>query len=298
MATTPAATFIDIHVHTRKAPGLPRSDGTHFASPEELLAQYDQLGVATGVLLPGASPEFESQPQTVDDVLEICQRHPGRFVAVCNLDPRAMKNAPDAPLGEALRYYRQKGCKGLGEVTCNLPFLDPRVQNLLKNVEDVGWPLTFHMAPEIGNNYGLYDEPGMPQLEQCLQRFPGLKFLGHSQAFWAEIAPLQDVKDRWGYPKGPVETEGRVPQLMRKYPNMLGDLSAASGCNALARDPAYAARFLDEFQDRLYFGTDICRAFQDCPLPAFLTGLRDDGKINPAVFAKVARDNARRLLGL
>jgi uncharacterized protein len=297
--TTPAAdTFIDIHVHTRTVPGLPRSDGTRFASPEELIAQYDQMGVATGVLLPGVSPEFESQGQTVDEVLEICQRYPGRFVAFCNVDPRALKNAPDAPLGQVLRYYQERGCKGVGEVTCNLPFLDGRVQNLMKCAEELGWPLTFHMAPEIGNNYGLHDEPGMPQLEKCLERFGGLKFLGHSQAFWAEIAPLQDAKDRWGYPTAEVEHEGRVPQLLRKYPNLLGDLSAGSGANALTRDPGYAARFLEEFQDRLYFGTDICRAFQDCPLPGFLMGLRGEGKISEEVFRKVARDNARKLLGL
>ena len=290
--------FIDIHVHVRKTPGPLRPDGGRFATPEELLQQYDAMGVEAAVVLPAGSPEFESHPQSVDDVLEICRLHPGRFIPFCNLDPRAVGNAPNAPLGDVLRFYRDRGCKGIGELTANLPFLDPLVQNLFRHVQDVGWPLIFHIAPEIGGNYGLYDDPDLPQLEQCLQRFPDLRFLGHSQAFWAEMAPLREVKDRWGYPKHPVETEGRVPLLMRQYPNLLGDLSAGSGCNALTRDAAYAVRFLDEFQDRLFFGTDICRPFQTCPLPAFLLGLRESGEISETVFRKIARDNAVRLLGL
>ncbi|MEI8345181.1 MAG: hypothetical protein WCG06_03820, partial [Candidatus Omnitrophota bacterium] len=53
----------------------------------------------------------------------------------------------------------------------------------------------------------------------------------------------------------PITDEGRVPQLMRKYTNLYGDLSAGSGCNALKRDRKYAVKFLNEFQDRLMFGT-------------------------------------------
>jgi len=89
-----------------------------------------------------------------------------------------------------------------------------------------------------------------------------------------------------------------VPRLFRKYENVLGDLSAGSGHNALARDPDYAVQFLDEFQDRLFFGTDICAPDTPTPLVDFLVGLRDAGKISDPVFRKVARENAIRLLGL
>ena len=85
---------------------------------------------------------------------------------------------------------------------------------------------------------------------------------------------------------------------MRRYENLMGDLSAGSGHNALARDPEYAAGFLEEFQDRLLFGTDICAPDAPTPLVDFLTGLRDSGKITQTVFDKVARENAIRLLDL
>jgi len=144
----------------------------------------------------------------------------------------------------------------------------------------------------------LYDDPGLPQFETCLQKFPKLRFLAHSQSFWAEMAPLETPHDRAGYPKYPINEEGVVPRLFRRYENLLGDLSAGSGCNALSRDPEYAVQFLVEFQDRLFFGTDICAPDTPTPLVDFLLGLRDSGKISETVFNKVARENAVKLLGL
>ena len=69
-------------------------------------------------------------------------------------------------------------------------------------------------------------------------------------------------------------------------------------CNALQRDPDYAVRFLTEFQDRLLFGTDICAPDTPTPLVDFLLGLRQSGALGEAVFQKVARENAVRLLRL
>ena len=121
---------------------------------------------------------------------------------------------------------------------------------------------------------------------------------GHGPAFWAEMGTLDRPADRGGYPAYPIRAEGAVPRLFRRYPNLYGDLSAGSGCNALARDRAHAARFLNEFQDRLLFGTDLCYATQALPLAAFLLALRDDGLLPAAAFDKIARGNAIRLLGL
>lgn len=289
--------FIDIHVHTRKTPGFPRFGKPAYAMPEYLLERYSKIGVYRAVLLPGVNPECSYVPQSNEEVLEIAAKHPA-FIPFCNMDPRALNNSFKAPFGDILKYYRDKGCKGIGEVCANLHFLDPLVQNLFKGAQEAGLPLLFHMAPEIGNNYGIYDQPGLLQLEESLRRFPDLKFFAHSQAFWAEMAPLASIADRWGYPSYPVKEEGRVPQLLRKYPNLYGDLSAGSGCNALKRDPDYAVKFLNEFQDKLMFGTDICAPDTPTPLVDFMLELRSSGKISEAVFQKVANGNATRLLGL
>lgn len=194
--------FIDIHVHTRRIHGPPRDDKQTYATPEQLIERYDKIGVERAVLLPGVSPECVYVPQSNKDVLEICKQYPTRFIPFCNVDPRAMTNSDDAPLGDILGFYRDQGCKGIGEVTANLPFLHPMVQNLFEHVERVGFPLTFHVAAKIGGTYGLYDDPGLPQLESCLQKFEKLRFLGHSQSFWAEIAALETPDDRDGYHQG------------------------------------------------------------------------------------------------
>ncbi len=292
--------FIDVHGHTRMFPGPPRDERreTPYTMPEDLIKRHDAVGIEKGILLPGVSPECVFAPQANEEIIEICRKYPGRFVPFCNLDPRAMTNSPDAPLGKILRYYRDLGCKGVGEVTANLPFGDLMVQNLFKHVQEVGFPLTFHISAKIGGTYGLYDDPGLPQLERSLQTFPDLKFFGHSQVFWAEMSPLATPADRDGYPNYPVKEEGVIPKLFRRYPNLYGDLSANSGCNALARDPDYAAKFLDEFQDRLMFGTDICAPGTPTPLVDLLLKFRDEKRISEEIFQKVARENVIRLLEL
>ena len=290
--------FLDMHAHAYLWPCPPQSGTGRFSSPDELLKRHDDLGVGRAVLHPLIGPEIYL-PQSNEEILEICRLHPGRFIPFCNIDPRAIGNRADADFTPWLRWYKEHGCKGVGELTANLNFLDPFVQNLFRQVEDAGLPLTFHVSPAVGESYGLVDHAGLPQLEICLQRFPRLKFFGHSQAFWAEIGAMKNpASDRRGYPKYPVEEEGRTPQLMRKYPNLYGDLSAGSGANALTRDRAFGAAFLNEFQDRLFFGLDICAPNTPAPLAAHLLDLRAAGDISEAVFRKVARENAIRVLGL
>ena len=289
--------FIDIHAHAYRKPGPPVDGAQPFATPPQLLKRYDQLGIEKGVLLPLVSPEVYL-PQSNDDIIEMAETHPERFIAFCNVDPRALTNSVDAPLGDLLRHYRDRGCKGIGEVMPNMAFMDPMVQNLFKHVQDVGFPLIFDICDHVGGHYGLYDDPGLPQLEHCLQRFADLTILGHGPPFWAEIARLRTPADRAGYPDYPVEAEGVVPTLFRRYGNLYGDLSAGSGYNALARDRDYAVGFLNEFQDRLLFGTDICSPDQKVPLTEMLVEFRDAGKISEEVFRKIARTNAVKLLGL
>jgi predicted TIM-barrel fold metal-dependent hydrolase len=289
--------FIDIHAHAYLFDCPPQDGRTIFANPEEVISRYDELGIEKGILLPLIGPEVYL-PQSNEEIIEICRRYPDRFVPFCNIDPRGIHNASDTDFGVWLNWYKDHGCKGVGEFMPNLPFMHPLVLNFFKQVEAVGFPLIFDISDRIGGTYGLYDDPGLPQLENCLRRFPKLKIFGHGPAFWSEIGQLETPADRGGYPKYPIREEGVVPKLFRRYENMWGDLSAGSGYNALARDPEYAAKFLMEFQDRLCYGTDICYHSQEFGLPAFLIKLRDEKKITGKAFLKIARENAVRALGL
>ena len=296
------APFFDIHAHCVAVHGFSHTGRDAMCDPAQLLAHYDRLGVFGGALLPMVNPEAMAFVQSVEDILKMAADHPGRFVPFCNIDPRAMGNGFRSPLGDVLKFYRDKGCRGVGELCANLRFLDPRVQNLFKGAEEAGLPVTFHISPQEGRGYGLVDDAGLPQLEECLRRFPKLRFFGHSQTFWCEMAADPSPTDRARYASGPIAEEGAIPRLMRKYPNLYGDLSANSGANAIMRDRAYGIAFLNEFQDRLMFGLDICepeapRAF-DPPLLKHLRELLAAGEISQAVFDKVARSNALRELGL
>ena len=290
--------FIDVHVHVSSNPG-PMCDGkANFATPEFLLKRYDLLGIEKAVILPETSPEGGSQMQSNEETLAIVEKYSTRFVSFCNVDPRMGSNDEKANLDFLVAYYKSRGCVGCGEVCANLPFDDPRVENLFRACEKHGMPLCFHIGPKVGGCYGLVDESGLPKLEIALRKFPQLVLLGHSQPFWAEIGPLSTPAEREGYPKGPVAKPGRLVELMRRYPNLHGDLSAGSGHNAVSRDEAFGVRFLDEFQDRLHFGTDICHPDTPTPLVDCLIRLRNEMKLSEEAFQKIAKDNTVRLLEL
>ena len=298
--------FIDIHCHAyRRCPPFV----VQFPTAEQVLETYDQYGIERGVLLPIVSPEIYL-PQANEDILDMVAQYPDRFIPFCNVDPRALTNAVDAPLGDLLRYYKDLGCKGLGEVMCNLSLLDPLVQNLFKCAQEVGLPVIFDGSDRVGGDFGLYDEPGLPYLEHTLQRFPELIILGHGPTFWTEIGRLETPAQRGGVfapdgtylggrrPTGPIQEEGVMPKLLRRYPNLYGDLSDLNPWLMLTRDLDYGPRFLEEFQDKLLYGTDLCHVGMEMPLADTLREWRDTGKISAQVFNKIARENAIKLLGL
>lgn len=298
--------FIDIHAHgilNPVFPGFRTADpasegGQPFCSPEELIGWYDRLGIDKGCILPEVSPESFSttSTQTNEEMLRFCQTHPDRFIPFCCFDPRMCFNSVTTPFARIMTWYRERGYKGIGEITANMPIMDARVQALFSGAEEVGFSVTCQIAPFEGGNYGLVDEPGLPGLEETLKRHPKLKWFGHSQSFWCEIGEYTGQAVRFSYPVGKVK-EGRLPKLMRRFPNLYGDLSAASGCNALSRDKDFGIRFMNEFQDRLLFGMDICRPWEvRSKLPQYLNGLLAEGAISQTVYDKIAFGNAERLL--
>ncbi len=293
--------FIDIHAHCTEDPLPPCNIAgvQPLPLPDELISWYDKFGVEKGVVLSLCNPENFVGGMATETILRICEQHSDRLIPSVGIDPRCLGNhVVNNKFGYIFKWYRDKGCKVCGEVCANLHFLDPIMQNYFKGCEAAGLPLTFHLAADENWLYGIIDEKGMPELEICLQRFPNLRFFGHSQSFWCEIGTYKTWDERSGYPRGPVE-EGRIPQLMRKYPNLYGDLSAGSGNNALARDLDYAGKFLTEFQDRIMFGIDICAPEgYVSPLDKTMKELLRTGRISTTVYKKVCRENQLRELGI
>ena len=294
---------IDIHAHIvafpQWTPAHPGS-GYRMLSTEELIKMYDELDIERGVLLPIVSPEGQPVTMSNEGCIYAAEKYPDRFSWFCNVDPRALENKAGVPnLSYLLEHYKKLGAKGLGELTSNLYTDDPLMDNLFSHCEEVGLPVLFHISPAPGHWYGMVDELGLPRLEKMLKKHPKLQFIGHSQPFWSEMSADNTDATRNGYPTGKV-TPGRLVYLMREYGNLSCDLSAGSGANALTRDPEHAVSFLTEFQDRIYYGCDICASFNRHPFTfrEFLDGLCGSGALSPDVYRKVCRDNAAKLLGL
>jgi len=294
------AVFIDMHVHTRLFPGPERLGGGTYATPEQLMAMLTPHGVKRAVILPGVNPECSYIPQSLGEVEAIVAKYPDFFIPFMNIDPRAVGNAPTADLGHLMRYWKGRGFKGIGEVCAVLRFSDPLMENLFRHAEANELPLTFHIAPKAVGYYGILDDLGLPGLEGALRKFPKLTFLGHSQPFWSEISGDVTEAIRNTYPKGKVAPGGAVVRLMRQHANLWGDLSpaAGSGYNAIARDPEFGYAFLEEFQDRLLFATDICDPRNPLTLIGFLNEAVAKKRISPTAYEKICFRNAERLLGI
>ncbi|MBU4200418.1 MAG: amidohydrolase family protein [Verrucomicrobia bacterium] len=291
--------FIDAHLHTARRKGLPRNAaGENFATPEELIGMMDRTGVERGILLPSSSPECSYQQVTSEDVIEVCETYPNRFHPFCNVDPRDGSNSPDADLSFHLNYYKGRGCLGVGEITANLEFGDPLVQNLFRHCERCELPVLFHVAPKRFACYGLIDTVGMAGLDASLAAFPKLVFIGHSQPFWAEISGDVTTENRNTYPKGPIVPGGALPRLMNTYPNLYCGWDAASGYNGLTRDPEYGWSFMERFSDRILFGTDICDPSNNHQHAEYLRTSHADGRISDASFENISWRTANQLFGL
>lgn len=293
---------IDMHVHViDDAEGaLLRTMGDTFCTPAQLLELYDMVGVEHGVILTAMSPECADERNTNREIYGIVRRDPAHFSWFCGIDPRFYTNSTDTDFSAILNHYKALGAKGVAELTCNLEFDDPIVMNLLSHAEKCEMPVTIHIGSK-GHDYGVIDEIGLPRLEKILKTFPKLQIIGHSQKFWSEISGDVTEEIRDTYPEGKVAPGGRVPELLRKYKNLTADISAGSGYNAMARDPEFAYKFLEEFKDQLYYGTDICspvnRTNPMLKLAAFLDDAMEQGKISYEAYEKISRGNALRLLG-
>ena len=288
--------FLDIHLHTMTFAD-PRQRITEMLSPEDSVARLDELGIDRGVLLPLVHHEPMNVFQTNENILDVAARYPDRFIPFCNLDPRYHYNHNQVDFTPALEHYKDLGCKGVGEMCANLWWDDDRVLNMLGHIEKSGLPMLFHLGVD-GGTYGLVDDLGLPRLEKVLRMFPRLNLIGHSMAFWSAISGDVTEENWQGYPPGPVTEGGRLVELLRQYPNLWSDISAGSGNNALVRDPEFGYWFMEEFQDRLLFGTDLCWPKQEVPQVDTLNNALAGGHISQQAYEKISHENAEGLLEL
>lgn len=287
--------FFDIHTHAYKYPFPNENRKMMFPTFGELVKNHQMHGISGGAILCLVSSE-EYVPQSVGEVIDMAKESGGIYLPFCNVDPRAIGNSENSELEILLEFYKNQGCVGVGEVLPKMEFDHPKMLNLYRASEKMGLPLLFDMYSLPNRTYGLSDEAGLVGLRRCLEKFPNLIFIGHGPGFWAEFGTLRKPEDRYGYPTYDIDGEGMVFTLMREYKNLYVDISAGSGYNALNRNLNYTKAFLNEFSDRVLFGSDICYHDDVIKQSSFMNKLLDENYINEEVYDKIARENAFKLL--
>lgn len=280
---------IDIHLHLALESRMIMKN-INISGAEAMIPHLAKLEIRHGILLSSGEKDGGNH-----EVMTISRKHPELFSWMCNVD---YQNAET--VFERIALYKQQGAVGVGEIIFNEYIDSPFVESVFEAAEKLELPILFHMSPEPNYNYGIIDKPGMPLLESALAKFPNLKIIGHSQPFWHEISgdadPSRDERNSWG--SGPVTPGGRLPELLRKYPNLYGDLSANSGGSAIMRDEAFGLEFLETFQDKLLFGSDMCNADMEFPLGKWMDEKYAEGKITATAYEKICYGNAQRIFGI
>jgi predicted TIM-barrel fold metal-dependent hydrolase len=261
---------LDIHLHPR-------------ATVEANVLHLDGSGVTKAILLAGANDDRAKQAIAA---------HPTRFVRFAAFD----MTRPDAI--EQLRAAIQTGAIGFGEIKSQVAAAGPEMQRLYALAAELNVPVLMHFQ-EVSQpgSQGTFNT-GLKQFDAMLKKYPKTTFVGHADAFWANVSA--DYAEDTSYPKGPIKPGGATDRFLGEYPNLYADMSANSGNNFLNRDPEFAAGFLVRHQNKLMFGSD-------CPCPdgkggttgrciarATLTMLKKLAA--PDVFRKIVWENGTRLL--
>ncbi len=270
---------LDIHVHFRQGP----------------VTNFDHIegsGVTKAVLLTPVSSEEQAKAAV--------EQHPNRFVRFAQMDVRK----PDA--ADVIKKSVKDGAIGIGEIKFHLPLDGPEMRRLYAVAGEMNVPVLVHFQEvDHFNGEGVFSS-GFSRLPAILKEYPNTTFIGHADAFWANISA--DVPQNIAYPTGKVKPGGLTDRMLADYPNLYGDLSANSGRNGLGRDPDFTAGFVARHRNKLLFGSDCsCRdghgagqVSQEplikgkCVARETLTTLKQSA--SPEVFRKITWENGIKLL--
>jgi len=280
--------IVDIHQHLNYS-GRPDA---------ALLAHQRALGITTTVLLPSGRPV--ASPTTHDGLAnglqaaalgnEACHQFATRHGSAFRFAANEVPDLADAT--REIETYLERGGVLIGEQKFGIECDAPAMHRLYELARAFDVPVLLHWQ------FGMYNH-GFERFHRILEKYPGVRFIGHAQTWWANI-DRQHTDQTVLYPKGPVTPGGLTDRYLADYSNMFGDLSAGSGLNALRRDEEFTRDFLARHQDKLLFGSDCsdsdgggpkCQGAQTLATIRRLAG-------SPEVERKLLHGNATRVLRL
>ncbi len=286
-ATNPwGGPVVDCHHHLRRM-------------PEANIVHLDGCGVTNAMIL--------ARENSAADIAGLQSSYPGR---VLGWFASADITKPEAE--EQLRKAVKSGAIGLGELKSHVEANGPELRRMYALAAELNVPILVHFqeVPHTPTE-GVFST-GFKDFEVVLKANPKTKFIGHADAFWANISA--DYANESAYPAGKIKPGGLTDRLLSDYSNLYGDLSANSGNNALSRDPEFTPGFLARHMDKLIFGSDCActdgkgggvsqggnpgasRLAGKCVARETLTVLRKN--LGTRDFRKLTWENAHRIYGL
>jgi predicted TIM-barrel fold metal-dependent hydrolase len=281
-----AGPVVDCHHHMRR-------------TAEDNIVHLDGCGVSNAMFL--------ARENAVEQIRAVEQKFPGRLLGWFASTDLTKPDA-EALLTKAIK----NGAIGFGEIKYHVEAAGPEMRRAYALAADLNVPILIHFQEVPHTPVEGVFSTGFKNFEAMLKAYPKTRFIGHADAFWANVSA--DYADDVAYPSGQIKRGGITDKLLSNYPNLYGDLSANSGNNALSRDPEFTAGFLKRHEDKLIFGSDCActdgkgggisqagnpaasRLAGKCVARETLTLLQNT--VQPAAFRKITWENAHRVYKL
>lgn len=219
---------VDCHHHLRR-------------TLEANVAHLDGAGMSNAVVLARAN--------SADQIGALKSKYPGRFLGWF---ASADLTKPEAE--EFLRIAVRAGAIGLGELKSHVAADGPELKRMYALAAELRIPVLVHFQEVPHTPTEGTFATGFKEFEVVLKSYPNTRFIGHADAFWANVSA--DYANESAYPTGRIKRGGITDKWLGDYPNLFADLSANSGNNALSRDPEFTQDFLRRHEDKLIFGSD------------------------------------------
>ncbi len=224
--------IVDCHHHLR-------------STPEASIRHLDGCRVSNALFL--------TRNVSTGRIQAIRAQYPGRFLGWF-----ASTDITRPGAEEVLTKAVKSGAAGLGELKFHVEAAGPELRRMYALAAELNVPILIHFqeVPHTPSE-GVF-ATGFRDFEAMLKAYPKTTFIGHADAFWANISA--NYSNDSAYPTGKIVRGGITGKLLGDYANLFGDLAANSGNNALSRDPEFTPGFLQRHQDKLIFGSDCACA--------------------------------------
>ena len=271
--------FIDIHGHQYR---MPKQD----LGP--VIAAMDTLNMGIMVNLSGRSGE-----QLIKSVKNIKDHYPNRFVVFANIDfdgvgtdnwteNTVLQFEEDVKNGaRGLKIYKSLGMRYKDSEGKRLAIDDTRLDPIWAKCGELGVPVLIHAA-DPKSFWDDFDGDNERWLE--LKTHPRRKRSESDPASWEQIISEQHhmfkkhpktifINAHMGWYANNL---GKLSELMDEMPNMNVEIGAIIA--ELGRQPRFAKKFFEKYQDRILFGKDSWKPEE---FPTYFRVLETDDEYFP-----------------